>query len=643
MNRNLFLLFFLVLILIKGVAHGQELADFEFRSTATLLKNDVGEDATSINPNAKSDGEGVFTSKNQNINIQIKKDLFKGAESIYLEFDVKIQETFVWFINSGFQRFRFGHLEGKGLHVRYSTSDDPDSIIESSFVAPLERGERAVVAFLYDQENGVGYIIKNNQTVWSSDEKDRLGNPLYKVVPGATFFWPDIDGYGNTISHYVVADAMDGEGSTIPSLYRFRAYSDACREIATPQVENTQICGPGPAMISASGGEDGTYRWYLEQEDKEAIEGAVNSTFETPLLENTTTFYVSFMRGPCESDRVPVTVEVLPLPNPPSVQGAENCGPGQVTLTAGGGADGIYRWYRSATDPTPIEGAVNSTYTTNLNTSKTFYVAIAGEQCESERIQVEAIIHPVPAAPLSQTIDQCGPGLVAVNVQMQNSSDAAAYRWYRRQEDSTPSQEENSDLLNVEVSRDTVLYVSSSSGNCESARVPIYIKVHELPELEAGDDKTIIKGESIQLLAGGDVTSVRWSPSTGLDLDNVMNPQASPPFTISYVVTGTNAAGCEISDTVTVHVVDKYPVPNAFSPNQDGLNDFWEIPKIEQYPSCKIMIFNRWGNQVFYSEGYASPWDGTHNGTELPTGTYYFTLQLNEELEIVKGTVSLIR
>ena len=56
-----------------------------------------------------------------------------------------------------------------------------------------------------------------------------------------------------------------------------------------------------------------------------------------------------------------------------------------------------------------------------------------------------------------------------------------------------------------------------------------------------------------------------------------------------------------------------------------------------------ITIYNRSGQKVFDSIGYLDPWDGTYNGKELPVDTYYVVIKLNDELDTVNATVTILR
>jgi gliding motility-associated-like protein len=113
----------------------------------------------------------------------------------------------------------------------------------------------------------------------------------------------------------------------------------------------------------------------------------------------------------------------------------------------------------------------------------------------------------------------------------------------------------------------------------------------------------------------------------------------------TYIVTVTDIYGCFEVDTfvVPVNPQECLHVYNAFSPNGDGVNDTWEIDNIYLYPQCVVKVYNQWGNMVFYSDGYTNPWDGTYNGKPLPSGTYYYVIDLGNGDVPYKGDVTIIR
>ena len=75
----------------------------------------------------------------------------------------------------------------------------------------------------------------------------------------------------------------------------------------------------------------------------------------------------------------------------------------------------------------------------------------------------------------------------------------------------------------------------------------------------------------------------------------------------------------------------------------DGIHDEWAIYGLYNFPDVVVDVFNRWGQQVFYSEGYNVPWDGRSNGIELPIATYYYVIELQDSGKVFNGTVTIKR
>jgi gliding motility-associated-like protein len=89
-------------------------------------------------------------------------------------------------------------------------------------------------------------------------------------------------------------------------------------------------------------------------------------------------------------------------------------------------------------------------------------------------------------------------------------------------------------------------------------------------------------------------------------------------------------------------------VPNAFSPNNDGLNDVFKVNKNNDYAISQFEVFDRWGNSIFLSTSNTPYWDGTYMGQPSDIGTYFYIVRANciggkmDEI-VLKGTVSLVR
>jgi gliding motility-associated-like protein len=187
---------------------------------------------------------------------------------------------------------------------------------------------------------------------------------------------------------------------------------------------------------------------------------------------------------------------------------------------------------------------------------------------------------------------------------------------------------------------------SDSSGNVSYCSFTV--TVNSLPTLEVTSDTTISSGESIELSAVSDAEVIfDWTPSNYLDDPTISNPISTPVESITYTVFATSDKGCVQQDSVRITVEEtlrEITIYNAFSPNNDGKNDFLEILGLEFYSESKVLIVNRYGAKVFESEGYDNPWDGTYNGNDLPIGPYFYFIETGVEgAETLTGEISLIR
>jgi gliding motility-associated-like protein len=177
----------------------------------------------------------------------------------------------------------------------------------------------------------------------------------------------------------------------------------------------------------------------------------------------------------------------------------------------------------------------------------------------------------------------------------------------------------------------------------------VNISVNSLPVVTLDDATSTTCDSSIVLTASGGI-SYLWSPAGSLNDATLSAPLASPQEGTIYIVAVTDTNGCVSYDSITVDVTCvTLTIPNGFSPNGDGYNDAFVILKLEDYPDNKLRIFSRWGNMVYEMNDYDNSWNGTANvnvlmkGKELPAGTYYYVLDLNNKAETQTGFVVLRR
>lgn len=164
--------------------------------------------------------------------------------------------------------------------------------------------------------------------------------------------------------------------------------------------------------------------------------------------------------------------------------------------------------------------------------------------------------------------------------------------------------------------------------------------------IDASPDTFVIAGSSAQLETyGGPFLEYRWEPASGLDNPTLPNPVATPGASTRYYVYGVNEYGCEETDSVYIDVIQDITVYNVFSPNGDGINEYFEIEHAERFPEMLVEVYSRWGDLFFSTVGYdsGSRWDGTARGKEAPVGTYYYVIVPFPGAKPITGHVTIIR
>lgn len=177
--------------------------------------------------------------------------------------------------------------------------------------------------------------------------------------------------------------------------------------------------------------------------------------------------------------------------------------------------------------------------------------------------------------------------------------------------------------------------------------------IHSMPPViltHVTVDQVIPIGGSVQLNADSAWIFV-WSPNDGtLDNPNINNPIATPIDSVTtYMVVGMSPYGCRDSAYVTIRVdptVTEF-IPEAFTPNGDGLNDVFRVFNLGYYQKLvDFRIYNRWGHEVFHTINPKQGWDGTLNGVAQDMGTYFYQVIVahpDGKQKAVNGSVTLIR
>lgn len=174
--------------------------------------------------------------------------------------------------------------------------------------------------------------------------------------------------------------------------------------------------------------------------------------------------------------------------------------------------------------------------------------------------------------------------------------------------------------------------------------------------IDLGNDILIDLGEPVTINPSTNfpITQFQWSPNREDCADNCLIPTFLPTVSSNYTLMATSELGCLATDSIFIEVnpARKVFIPNAFSPNADGVNDFFsiytDIPNVQEI--LQISIYNRWGNLLFERHNLAvnqgdNLWDGRYQGQIVERGAYLYYANisyLDGVTEIISGTVTVL-
>ncbi len=372
------------------------------------------------------------------------------------------------------------------------------------------------------------------------------------------------------------------------------------------------------------------------------------STFQNPILIHPDpaadgAYTVTVTRDGCTASAV-TTVTVHPTPAPPDILDTNYC-QGATTVPLSATGDNI-RWYTSLTDNvgTTIAPIPDAT-TPNITTWYATQTSNTTPPCMSQKTSVTVGVYAVPDPKFSITDSVfCEGTYFTFAVTGENTGvDYQGLVW-------TFGTETVNDVnpvlhsFNQEGPIDVIVNVNYKV--CPDAELRHQVMVYSYPSLQLGDDTAICPGS--QKLEIGDMKNdsdpnARWIWNTG---ERTSKIDVVAPGTYYVKVT---SHGCSTSDTILVANDCYMNMPNVFTPNGDGVNDYF-FPR--QYltrglVSFGMTIYNRWGQVVFESKSIEGRgWDGTFNGVPQPQGVFIYVVDAtfkDGQKEHHQGNITLLR
>ncbi|MFK8104282.1 MAG: gliding motility-associated C-terminal domain-containing protein [Saprospiraceae bacterium] len=412
------------------------------------------------------------------------------------------------------------------------------------------------------------------------------------------------------------------------------------------QLSKQKICMGEEVTITAVGehlGENPVYQWSVNGNTMNSYA----ATWTTDqLLEDSeiTCTVVSTLACVANSaaEATPVTIELSDLVLNILELAPSYCDnqEGLIEVVASGGvAPYTYQWDFSKTG-TVLSELAAGTYT----------VTVAdGNGCELvQAIEVENIAEPVIEEVVTTAV-ACNGVYGSARVFVTDFLAPYTYSWVNEFGVEVGTQP---DVFELSAGRYEII-VSSAPG-CSVRQevvvesvVSLEIVTEELVEMKLGEEK------ELSIFSADPDLSYTWTPATGLSCADCANPIASPLESTTYSVLVSNAEGCvqRLEIFVAVNTEKDVFIPNAFSPNNDGVNDFFTIYGGEKIAKIRsFQVFNRWGASVYKTANFMpndeqSGWNGQVNNKPLSRGVFVYVFEvefIDGKTEIFQGDVTLV-
>ena len=338
----------------------------------------------------------------------------------------------------------------------------------------------------------------------------------------------------------------------------------------------------------------------------------------------------------CRIVSAAITIQINEVPVTTAVNNGPGCTGNIIQFTATGGTQ--YTW----TGPNGYSASIAAPVINNVQTINAgkYYVQVknaAGCQHDDSTI---VIVNPAPKA----HVDFTGTTICLGDSVQLHASGGTAYLW---QPAINLSSAASPNPYASPVITIPYRVIVSNQFMCKDSQY-VTVIVNNKPTADAGPDRIIISGNAITLAASasGNNLSYTWVNASFINDNHLLRPTVNPPAATKYILNVSSSDGCGIaSDTMNIKVYSTLYIPNAFTPNGDGINDTWSIPALGGYPNFDLFVYNRYGQIVFHTSNNNIPWDGKYKGQNQPQGTYVYFIDLKtgNNSDKITGTVLLFR
>ena len=428
----------------------------------------------------------------------------------------------------------------------------------------------------------------------------------------------------------------------------FRACGPLVTAHITGSTDSVDICTGDNSVFTmqanvSAGYNDPVYQWQVSTNNGAtwmSIPGATNTTYIRPAITTPGNYLYRF----AVSERSNINVSSCAIVSNiiaigvnkfPVVAASNNgsCTGDTLFLHANDGI--LFLW----TGPMNFTSTAQSPFIANAVSanSGTYYVNVTSAKGCVSKDSTIAIISARPVVNAGSDVEICEGSSIQLN---STGNNITSYQW------SPAIDLSNANIPNpVVFPKQSTVYILSVSNNRCTASDSVMVVVNKIAKANAGPDKIILEGQSIVLngTAQGTSVSYLWTPNNYISSPITLSPTVNPPVTQTYTLQVISNKGCGTSsDDVEVKVFKGLFIPNAFSPNNDGLNDTWNIVTLSAFPNATVNVYSRFGEKVFDNHGINKSWDGKFKGILLSPGAYPYIIDLKNNSPVIKGVVFIV-
>ncbi len=468
-------------------------------------------------------------------------------------------------------------------------------------------------------------------------------------APGYTWLWSTgattEDLSGVSIGNYTLT-VTDALGCTITA----GAYTVEEPAILAITLDNsTDVscngAADGAVMMTTTGGTSTyTYAWSNGQvtEDITGLSGSSNTVTVTDFNGCTATSGPHIVN---EASAIVVTIDNI---DSVSCNGAAD---GAIAISVSGGTPAYsYNWDNGGGTTEDLTNLSGNTYTVTVTDGANCTVT-SGPHVVLEPAALNVVI--TATVPLEGCL---GEPFGVLDAAASGGTGTATYQW------SNSITTASNAGLNTGIYTVTVTDANGCTATAvDSIQDPVRPVVNPFVGQASVTDTTVNWGDIININAGNDQTSngvnYTWEDVTNLGDVNFgsntapatsIRPEPTTSGTYTLLVTATSADGCVDTGSVyvTVNINDLLGIPTAFTPNGDGVNDYFRPANLDPQFIVEYKIYNRWGQLLFDDTNTTNQWDGRFNGVDQPTEVYIYLLRYQvpgQDARILRGEFTLLR